>query len=430
MRRVLLALLGLILLVGLSFFCFQSKASSIKENLISQANTALNSHNISWAKVDLLGNGTKLTNIAKLTGFAPSSEAKAQAAKIVSSIEGIGGVENDLQINVAKEDKAESEPKEVPESLAKNLTALDENSGSKSTEKEEQKTKKESSYNIYMVKNGEGKLFLEGYLPSKEAHEKLLSKAKELFDENKIEDSIKIEDNAPKDWEDMTLFGLEKLSEVDYGDMNITDYSYLFKAHLPNSQKKVEFLNSIKDVMSKPDNHYGRYRGDYIVTAPVADIKPTQKVAKSDDTKKRQEINSTKPKETKVQEAKRQQLECQAMLNKQIASRHINFAFNSSKISQNSYAILDDIAKTLQRCDLNGKILEIAGHTDSRGSQRYNLQLSQKRSENIKNYLVRQGVDANKLKAVGYGESMPIADNKTAAGRALNRRTEFNIKSK
>jgi OOP family OmpA-OmpF porin len=65
---------------------------------------------------------------------------------------------------------------------------------------------------------------------------------------------------------------------------------------------------------------------------------------------------------------------------------------------------------------------EIEGHTDSRGSEKYNRDLSQKRAENVMKHLISNGIDPSRLRAVGYGESRPIADNNTKEGRERNRR--------
>lgn len=72
-------------------------------------------------------------------------------------------------------------------------------------------------------------------------------------------------------------------------------------------------------------------------------------------------------------------------------------------------------------------IVEISSHTDSIDTEEYNLELSQKRAESVKNYLINKGIDPERLIAKGYGESQPIADNGTEKGRALNRRTEFKV---
>lgn len=71
--------------------------------------------------------------------------------------------------------------------------------------------------------------------------------------------------------------------------------------------------------------------------------------------------------------------------------------------------------------------IEISAHTDSKGSDEYNLQLSQKRAESVVQYLINKGINPERLIAKGYGESMPVADNETEEGRALNRRVEMKI---
>jgi len=71
--------------------------------------------------------------------------------------------------------------------------------------------------------------------------------------------------------------------------------------------------------------------------------------------------------------------------------------------------------------DLN---VTIEGHTDNVGKDAYNKKLSQRRADAVKAYLVKKGIDANRLTAIGYGEEKPIADNATKAGKAENRRVE------
>lgn len=102
--------------------------------------------------------------------------------------------------------------------------------------------------------------------------------------------------------------------------------------------------------------------------------------------------------------------------------------FDSGKatIKTESFALLDEVANTLQIYNQIKK-LELAGHTDSQGGAASNLTLSQKRVDSVKAYLVEKGVAPSRLVAVGYGLTKPIADNKTAAGRAKNRRVEIQI---
>jgi outer membrane protein OmpA-like peptidoglycan-associated protein len=103
----------------------------------------------------------------------------------------------------------------------------------------------------------------------------------------------------------------------------------------------------------------------------------------------------------------------------------VNFDSNKSNLKPESYPILYDAAKTLlKNPDMK---VEIQGYTDNIGSESYNKKLSEKRAEKVREYLVAKGVNANRLTTVGYGESNPVADNKTADGRAMNRRIEFKV---
>jgi len=105
----------------------------------------------------------------------------------------------------------------------------------------------------------------------------------------------------------------------------------------------------------------------------------------------------------------------------------VHFDFDKSNIKPEAAAILDDVAKVMQ-ANPQIKKVRVEGHTDSIGSDAYNLKLSQRRADSVVNYLTTKGgIAASRLEAVGYGESRPIATNATAAGRAKNRRVEFNV---
>lgn len=106
----------------------------------------------------------------------------------------------------------------------------------------------------------------------------------------------------------------------------------------------------------------------------------------------------------------------------QIASK-IFFETGSDKLKVASLEQLDELAEILNRYP--GANLTIEGHTDDVGKDDYNMTLSQKRTESVKVYLVGKGIAEARLTATGYGESKPIADNKTAEGRARNRRVEL-----
>lgn len=103
----------------------------------------------------------------------------------------------------------------------------------------------------------------------------------------------------------------------------------------------------------------------------------------------------------------------------------INFEFDSARLTAASKTQLDKIAQGLKGQPTMGLVIE--GHTDATGSDAYNLKLSKQRAAAAKTYLVEQGIDASRLTSEGYGESKPIASNKTKEGRAENRRVEFKV---
>jgi outer membrane protein OmpA-like peptidoglycan-associated protein/tetratricopeptide (TPR) repeat protein len=104
---------------------------------------------------------------------------------------------------------------------------------------------------------------------------------------------------------------------------------------------------------------------------------------------------------------------------------NIYFAFNSADILANSQKVLDEFIVFLN--DHPTLQIGIEGHTDNVGSDEFNLILSENRAKAVYNYLVNNGIDANRLQYKGFGESSPIATNDTEEGRAMNRRTEFVI---
>jgi OOP family OmpA-OmpF porin len=108
-----------------------------------------------------------------------------------------------------------------------------------------------------------------------------------------------------------------------------------------------------------------------------------------------------------------------------IQLKGVNFDNDSAAIRADARPILDEAVTTLKRYPQLR--VEVAGHTDDRGADAYNLDLSQRRAQAVADYLVEMGIDAARLVAKGYGESAPVADNSTASGRADNRRVELRI---
>lgn len=103
----------------------------------------------------------------------------------------------------------------------------------------------------------------------------------------------------------------------------------------------------------------------------------------------------------------------------------VNFKFDRAEIEPKAATILSEAAEAL---DGNPAVdVHIEGHTDSVGSDAYNLRLSQRRADAVRDYLVRQGIAASRLTTLGVGEARPVMPNDTAEGRFQNRRVEFHV---
>ena len=116
--------------------------------------------------------------------------------------------------------------------------------------------------------------------------------------------------------------------------------------------------------------------------------------------------------------------ECQTRMDVISQTRQIYFRTNSAQLnSSESAPVLDEVAQFTNRCPTVA--MEISGHTDTDGSKAYNQTLSEQRARAVADALMEKGVEAGRIKTVGYGYSRPVADNNSSEGKAQNRRIEF-----
>jgi len=104
---------------------------------------------------------------------------------------------------------------------------------------------------------------------------------------------------------------------------------------------------------------------------------------------------------------------------------NVTFALDSADLNAQFFPVLDKVAATLKEYDKT--VIEVAGHTDSTGSDAYNQQLSERRANSVASYLGSHGVQTQRMVTIGAGEGHPVASNDTAEGRAQNRRVEITI---
>ena len=106
-------------------------------------------------------------------------------------------------------------------------------------------------------------------------------------------------------------------------------------------------------------------------------------------------------------------------------SADVLFDFDKATIKPEGEHRLDELVEQLRGVSLDSVIA--TGHTDSIGTEKYNQGLSERRADSVKEYLISKGVGQNRIEAEGKGEGQPVADNRTAAGRAQNRRVELEV---
>jgi OmpA-OmpF porin, OOP family len=109
------------------------------------------------------------------------------------------------------------------------------------------------------------------------------------------------------------------------------------------------------------------------------------------------------------------------------AAKNVFFASGSSKLLPKSYASLNEVVKLLKSDE--SLLIDVSGHTDASGKEDKNQILSEARAKAVKDYLVSKGIAEGRLASAGFGSTKPVADNKTAAGKAKNRRTELSVRN-
>jgi outer membrane protein OmpA-like peptidoglycan-associated protein len=115
---------------------------------------------------------------------------------------------------------------------------------------------------------------------------------------------------------------------------------------------------------------------------------------------------------------------CETALAEIVAGSKIEFASGAARLEARSAAVLDALGKATGECP---GVIRIEGHTDAMGEPQHNLALSQARAEAVRAALIERGVAASRLRAQGFGADAPLADNRSAEGRAKNRRIEFRV---
>jgi len=238
----------------------------------------------------------------------------------------------------------------------------------------------------------EGLVQLRGRLSDETLRNMADSFAKSAFGSENVYTAARVVENMPESWPTRVLVGLEALAYLNNGSVTVSPDQVLVRGVTQREDARAAVAGLLSGKLG--DGVLYSLDITYRAPPPPEKIKPTPE-------------------------------ECQEQLQAVQTGAKIAFEPGSATIAEESLGVMNRIADILKDC---GEILlEIQGHTDSQGRESMNLELSQARANSVLNELIARRVLTASYEAHGYGETQPIADNKTEAGREANRRIEFHL---
>ena len=328
-------LFGILLIVVLLLFAVPRYLKSIPETLTKKVSKNLSDKQLSWTAVR--ANGRDII----LSGVAPTIEEHDKAVQSAKDVFGVRDVVDKIS----------------PELI--------------------------TPYTLNMSINS-NEIKLEGYMPTKEDKEALLSLIKEQYPKEKLIDGIDIGTGNPKSWNELVLTIAEGLKGLDASSVHIVDDEVQISGKIKTQKEKDIFTVALKQFENNP------YK-----------------------------IN------THIVSMDRPIIICQEKFNKLLSKQKIKFASNKSTIAVGSQKLIKELSFISSLCPQANMV--IVGYTDSLGNDAKNKKLSFDRAQAVVSKLFQEGIELDRMTALGEGESKPIADNKTEEGRAKNRRIEFKV---
>lgn len=298
----------------------------------------------------------------QLTGVAPTDVLRIKAGDIAQAVPGVVSVNNQITIV-----EAIATPKIQP-SLDSFVI---------------------NPYKSIFTKQG-ANIVLSGFAPNEQNREIISQHAEKRFGIDHINNQLKIAPGEPEGWLDAAKLAINNLTMFNDGNITLADNKIKLSGHIVKQASK----NIIEKELQKrlPEN----YKIDFDLIFPQMDVEET---------------------------IKEKHLNCSDKFYKDIASQTIHFSSDSSGLEKNAEDVLNKILQFSTLCP--NSIIQVAGYTDTQGNSAYNMYLSKNRAEAVVNTLIKKGMPANRLKAIGFGETKSLTKDTSRSGHAKNRRIEF-----
>ncbi len=249
---------------------------------------------------------------------------------------------------------------------------------------------------------------LTGFVPSAELKARLAEAAKAAAPSATINDQTRLAAGAPAGLEALATAAFGHLAALTSGIASLTDGAYIVTGDASSSALRDELLAALARIPAG----FTVARQDIAAPAPVVVAPPAPPPLPL------VPIPATPAPPGTVES-------CQQQFN-MLLDEPILFDSDKETIRSESYLLLGRLATIAKSCLTYS--IEISAHTDADGTTAYNLDLSERRAQAVREYLLREGVAGTNLKAVGYGETKPIAPNDTPENKQKNRRVEFTVK--
>ncbi|KAB2914864.1 MAG: OmpA family protein [Hyphomicrobiaceae bacterium] len=311
----------------------------------------------------------------------------------------------------------------------------------------------------WTVQFSEGRIAFSGYVPSESARAELLSAVKATAPAAAVIDQMEPGEGAPQGWAAAAVATVRELLRLESGSAEMKDGALAvsgissddaaaeaarsaLRAAMPATIKLADQIRPREPRRAAVPELRPPETGATAVSptgpAPLPQTPPPQDVVLSPPLPVATPQPAVAPPTVAVQpatppapspsevKAKAEARACQDRLAELAKAGRILFERASAELNEASFATLGRLADAAKSCP--GAIIQIEGHTDIEGAPEYNQQLSLRRAQAVASYLVRAGVSAKQLEAVGHGERRPVAPNDTSENMAKNRRIEFAVR--
>lgn len=271
---------------------------------------------------------------------------------------------------------------------------------------------------------------IEGDVPDARTRAALVQAATRFFPDSQIQDRMTIKNVSSAKWATAAELGLKLIAILRRGEAVISGQNLLIRGEA----KDTAVQTGVRDQLSRgiPKGYTARdaveVRSDAMIWAEQeAKRKAAEDAAKAKaDSEKAANLKQAPPTVEQVQR-REEASACQRIMREVATTGVIRFDWASDNLDSASRPTLDKLAKIARACP-KAKI-EIEGHTDAEGTPERNKNLSERRAKAVYDYLAKAGIGAERLSAVGYGETKPVAPNDTPVNRAKNRRIEFTVEA-